>query len=354
MTQSSRLELLSVIVPAYNEEEVLQEFNRRLVAALQSLPFFCEIVYINDGSKDGTLEILRAISDEHENVAVIDLSRNFGKEIALTAGLDHASGDAVVVIDADLQDPPELIPDLVRMFKESDADVIYAQRVSRKGERAMKRLTAHLFYRVMNRVLSIEMPIDTGDFRLMSRRAVAALLQLRERHRFMKGLYAWIGFRQIAYRYERDPRFAGDSKFNYWRLWNFSLEGLTSFTIAPLKIATYIGGFTATCAALYGTAMIVGTLIWGNPVPGYPSLLVVTLLLGGLQLMTLGIIGEYLGRVFNEAKQRPLYFVQEYWPCRDVKSKKTGPAGIVKRSTLPSWERPRNPAVGGERGAAKS
>lgn len=321
MTQSSRLELLSVIVPAFNEEEVLPTFHRRLVAALELLPFFCEIVYINDGSKDGTLEILRGILDEHDNVAVVHLSRNFGKEIALTAGLDHASGDAVVVIDADLQDPPELIPNLVQIFKESDADVIYAQRAARRGETAMKRLTAHLFYAFMKRISSIEMPVDTGDFRLMSRRAVAALLQLREHHRFMKGLYAWIGFRQIAYRYERDPRFAGESKFSYWRLWNFSLEGLTSFTIAPLKIATYIGIIAAGCAAIYGTTMIIGTLIWGNPVPGYPSLLVVTLLLGGLQLMTLGIIGEYLGRVFNEAKQRPLYLVQEYWPRRDVKEK---------------------------------
>jgi glycosyltransferase involved in cell wall biosynthesis len=319
VTEISGPELLSVIVPVYNEEEGIREFNRRLVMVLRSLPFFSEIVYVNDGSKDGTLEILRSLSGEHDNVAVVDLSRNFGKEVALTAGLDHACGDAVVVIDADLQDPPELIPDLVRMFKESGADVIYAQRGDRAGETLMKRLTSHLFYRIMKRISGIEMPIDTGDFRLMSRRAVAALLQLREHHRFMKGLFAWIGFRQIAYRYERDPRFAGNSKFNYWRLWNFSLEGLTSFTIAPLKIATYVGTFTAAGAALYGTGIILGTLVWGNPVAGYPSLLVVMLLLGGLQLITLGIIGEYLGRVFNEAKQRPLYFVQGYWPCRGVK-----------------------------------
>jgi glycosyltransferase involved in cell wall biosynthesis len=182
----------------------------------------------------------------------------------------------------------------------------------------------------MSRVSGIEMPIDTGDFRLMSRRAVSALLQLREHHRFMKGLFAWIGYRQIAYRYERDPRFAGDSKFNYWHLWNFSLEGLTSFTMAPLKIATYVGAFTAACATLYGTVIIIGTLIWGNPVAGYPSLLVVMLLLGGLQLITLGVIGEYLGRVFNETKQRPLYFVQEYWPRRDVKGNNIGPVSAAK------------------------
>lgn len=318
MTEASSPELLSVIVPTYNEEEGIREFHRRLATVLRSLPFSSEIVYVNDGSKDGTLEILRSLSAENDNVAVVDLSRNFGKEIALTAGLDHACGDAVVVIDADLQDPPELIPDLVRIFKESGADVIYGQREGRAGDTLMKRLTAHLFYRIMRQISGIEIPIDTGDFRLMSRRAVAALLQLREHHRFMKGLFAWIGFRQIAYRYERDPRFAGDSKFDYWRLWNFSLEGLTSFTIAPLKIATYVGIFTATSAALYGTGIILGTLIWGNPVAGYPSLLVVMLFLGGLQLITLGIIGEYLGRVCNEAKQRPLYFVQEYWPCRNL------------------------------------
>jgi polyisoprenyl-phosphate glycosyltransferase len=336
VTDTSDLELLSVIVPVYNEEKSIREFNRRLVATLRLLPFLSEILYVNDGSKDGTLEILRSLSDEHDNIAVVDLSRNFGKEIAMTAGLDHASGDAVLVIDADLQDPPELIPDLVRMFKESGADVIYAQRAARNGEAPMKRLTALLFYRVMNRISGIKMPIDTGDFRLMSRRAVSALLQLREHHRFMKGLFAWIGFRQIAYRYERDPRFAGHSKFNYWRLWNFSLEGLTSFTIAPLKIATYVGVFAAVSAALYGTGIIIGTLVWGNPVAGYPSLLVVMLFLGGMQLITLGIMGEYLGRVFNESKQRPLYFVQEYWPCRDMKGNKIDLVGTVKPPASPT------------------
>lgn len=336
MTENCGLELLSIIVPVYNEADGIREFNRRLLAVLRSLPFFSEVVYVNDGSKDGTLEILRSLSAEYDNIAVVDLSRNFGKEIALTAGLDHACGDAVVIIDADLQDPPELIPDLIRMFVESGADVTYGQRTSRSGESLMKRLTAHLFYRVMNRISGIEMPIDTGDFRLMNRRAVSAMLQFREHHRFMKGLFAWIGFRQIAYRYDREPRFAGDSKFNYWHLWNFSLEGLTSFTIVPLKIATYVGALTATFAALYGMAIVIRTLIWGNPVAGYPSLLVVMLFLGGLQLITLGIIGEYLGRVFNESKQRPLYFVQEYWPPRNKKGSKVGLAGTVKLSTPPS------------------
>ena len=348
MIESSGLELLSVIVPVYNEEEGIREFNRRLIAVLGPMPFLSEVVYVNDGSKDGTLGILRSLSEEHDNVSVVDLSRNFGKEIALTAGLDHAYGDAVVVIDADLQDPPELIPDLVQMFEESGADVIYAQRVTRHGESRMKRLTAHLFYRVVNRISGLEMPVDTGDFRLMSCRAVSALLQLREHHRFMKGLFAWIGFRQIAYRYERDPRFAGPSKFNYWRLWNFSLEGLTSFTIGPLKIATYVGVFTALFSVLYGTAMVIGTLIWGNPVAGYPSLLVVILFLGGLQLTTLGIVGEYLGRVFNEAKQRPLYFVQQYWPSRNVRGSKVAPIGSGEPRTSPGPRYASNSGVGRE------
>jgi polyisoprenyl-phosphate glycosyltransferase len=348
MTESSRLELLSVIVPVYNEVDGLGEFNRRLLIVLRSLPFFSEVVYVNDGSNDGTLEILRSLSAEDENIAVVDLSRNFGKEIALTAGLDHACGDAFVVIDADLQDPPELIPDLVRVFEESGADVIYGQRTSRSGESLMKRLTARLFYRVMNRISGIEMPIDTGDFRLMSGRAVSAMRQFREHHRFMKGLFAWIGFRQIAYRYDRDPRFAGDSKFNYWRLWNFSLEGLTSFTIVPLKIATYVGALTAAVAALYGMAMIIGTLIWGNPVAGYPSLLVVMLFLGGLQLITLGIIGEYLGRVFNESKQRPLYFVQEYRPSRNREKSKANLAGMLHQVSRPACRTPAQ-EVGGIR-----
>jgi polyisoprenyl-phosphate glycosyltransferase len=333
VTERCGLGLLSVIVPTYNEEESIREFDRRLVAVLRSLPLLSEIVYVNDGSKDGTIELLRCLSVENDNVTVVALSRNFGKEIALTAGLDHASGDAVVIIDADLQDPPELIPDLVRVFKESGADVIYAQRATRLGESLMKRLTARLFYRFMNRISRIEMPMDTGDFRLMSRRAVSALLQLREHHRFMKGLFAWIGFRQIAYRYQRDPRFAGESKFNYWGLWNLSLEGVTSFTIAPLKIATYIGAFTAACAALYGVSITIGTLIWGNPVAGYPSLLVVMLLLGGLQLMTLGVIGEYLGRVFTETKQRPLYFVEEYCPSRHAKDRKLDTIGAANYPT---------------------
>ena len=241
---------------------------------------------------------------------IVDLSRNFGKEAALTAAIDHARGDAVVVIDADLQDPPELIPRMIELWQ-SGNDVVYAQRVSRAGESFLKKFTARMFYRIANSIGERPIPADTGDFRLMSRRAVDALKQLREKHRFMKGLFNWIGYNQIALPYEREERFAGETKFNYWKLWNFSIEGFTSFTIAPLKSATYLGLFSASMAILYGLYMIARTIFYGNPLPGYPSLIVVVLFLGGAQLMVLGVIGEYLGRTFNEVKGRPLYLMKE-------------------------------------------
>jgi polyisoprenyl-phosphate glycosyltransferase len=313
---NQEITLLSIVVPVFNEEAVIEEFNRRILAVINALPFASELIYVNDGSRDNTPAIIRGFLRESGNIALIDLSRNFGKEAAMTAGIDHAQGDAVAIIDADLQDPPELIPQLIGALLGSDYDVIYAQRTSRSGETILKKASAHLFYRIIRRLTGIDIPRDTGDFRLMNRRAVDALRQLREHHRFMKGLFAWIGFRQAALRYDRDPRFAGESKFNYWRLWNFSLEGITSFTTAPLKVASYVGLLISIGAALYGSGIIVGTLFYGNPVPGYPSLLVAVLFLGGFQLLTLGIIGEYLGRIFNEAKQRPLYFVREYIPRR--------------------------------------
>ncbi|MGH6890389.1 MAG: glycosyltransferase family 2 protein [Rhizomicrobium sp.] len=332
------IRLLSVVVPVFNEEAVIEEFNRRALAVLGELPFASELVYVNDGSADHTAEILRGLARRSGNVALVDLSRNFGKEAAMTAGLDHATGDAVVIIDADLQDPPELIPDLVRMYRSGDFDVIYAQRKSRSGETVLKRASAHLFYRIIGRLTGFQIPHDTGDFRLMSRQAVSALRRLREHHRFMKGLFAWIGFRQAALLYDRDPRFAGTSKFNYWRLWNFSLEGITSFTTAPLKVAAYVGLVTSVSAALYGIGIVVSTIVLGNPVPGYPSLLVVVLFLGGLQLLTLGIMGEYLGRVFNESKQRPLYFVRQHIP--------SGTAGeLATAASLVDTDRNPEPSV---------
>jgi glycosyltransferase involved in cell wall biosynthesis len=315
----SETALLSVVVPAYDEETVLPEFHRRLSAVLRSVPCQTEIVYVNDGSTDGTLIVIESLKKSDSSVAIVDLSRNFGKEIALTAGLDHASGDAVVVIDADLQDPPELIPELFRYFREG-YDVVYAQRISRSGEGILKRSTAHLFYRLIQRVSRVRIPEDTGDFRLLSRRAVESLKRFREQHRFMKGLFAWIGYRQKAVPYHREPRMAGHTKWNYWRLWNFALEGFTSFTIAPLKMATYLGVLTALAAFIYAVQIIYKTLVYGDPVAGYPSLMVVVLFLGGVQLMTLGVIGEYLGRMFDETKQRPLYFLNDYRPAETTQS----------------------------------
>jgi glycosyltransferase involved in cell wall biosynthesis len=305
--------LLSVVVPAYNEVEVLPHFHERLSAVLQDVSLQAEIVYVNDGSRDATLDIMRSLADKDERVAIVNLSRNFGKEIALTAGLDHAQGDAVILIDADLQDPPELIPVMLERWREGH-DVVYAKRISRAGESQLKKLTAFAFYRLIQRVSHVRIPPDTGDFRLLSRRAVTALGKLREQHRFMKGLYAWLGFPQISVPYQREPRYAGNTKWNYWRLWNFAIEGITSFTTAPLKVATYLGLVTAFAAFLYAAIIIVKTFVYGNPVHGYPSLMVVILFLGGVQLITIGILGEYVGRMFDETKRRPLYLVHEYQP----------------------------------------
>jgi glycosyltransferase involved in cell wall biosynthesis len=303
---------ISIVVPAFNEEEVLREFHRRITVVLDSLLYNAEIIYVNDGSSDNTLGVMLELKEKDSRVLIIDLSRNFGKEIALTAGLDHANGDGVVVIDADLQDPPELIHELIRHWEEG-YDVVYAKRISREGESLLKKATAILFYRFVQRVCDINIPEDTGDFRLLSRRAVDALKQLREQHRFMKGLFTWIGFPQKAVLYRRDARFAGKTKWNYWRLWNFAIEGITSFTIGPMKIAVYIGLSTSLLAFIYAVFVLSKALVYGDPVRGYPSLMVVILFLGGIQLLSIGIIGEYLGRIFNETKRRPLYFIKNYY-----------------------------------------
>ena len=250
-------------------------------------------------------------------VAIVRLSRNFGKEIATTAGLEHARGEAVIVIDADLQDPPEVIPRLVAAWREG-FDMVYAQRRARDGETWLKKATASLFYRLMQKLGRVPLPRDAGDFRLMSRRVVDAVLQLREQHRFMKGLFAWVGFPSKAVPYDRAPRQAGSTKWSYWKLWNLALEGITGFTVMPLKVSTYLGLLVATFAVIYGAQVVVRTLLFGNPVAGYPSLMAVILFLGGVQLVTLGVIGEYLGRVFNETKQRPLYLVRTLRPQHPV------------------------------------
>jgi glycosyltransferase involved in cell wall biosynthesis len=307
---------LAVVVPAYNEGEILCAFHARLSATLTELDdVLPEIIYVNDGSVDDTLLVLRAIQDADSRVTIVNLSRNFGKEIALSAGLDHANADAAIVIDADLQDPPELIPEFIRLWKQG-FDVVYGQRISRDGETMLKRSSAFVFYRIIAALSRVSIPRDTGDFRLLSRRAVESLRRLPEQHRYMKGLFAWIGYPQTALLYEREARGAGSTKFNYVRLWSFAIEGITSFSIAPLKIATYVGVFVALAA--FGGALFITyrTLIYGNPVAGYPSLMVTLLFLSGVQLICIGIVGEYLGRMFNESKRRPLYFLQDYLPAR--------------------------------------
>jgi len=323
------LSLVSIVVPTYNEAEVISEFNRRLGLVRQKLSVPSEVIFVNDGSKDRTLGLLRSFRAVDPTIGIVDLSRNFGKEIALTAGIDHASGDAVIVIDADLQDPPELIPEFIGRWREVDADVVYGQRVSRIGESGLKKASSYAFYRIINALGGRFMPVDTGDFRILSRRAVEALGEIRERHRFMKGLFAWIGFRQVPFFYERAPRFAGTTKWNYWRLWNFSIDGITSFSTLPLKIASYIGLGTAVIAIMYGCYIITQTIFFGNPVAGYPSLLVIILFLGGLQLIFLGIIGEYLGRMFNEVKRRPLYLVRRWDPSLQACKEKIDDPGAT-------------------------
>jgi len=302
---------LTVVVPAYNESEGLRDFHARLAAVLDGMELESEVLYVDDGSRDDTYAVMCALREADPRVSTLRLARNFGKELALTAGLDHVDADAAVVIDADLQDPPELIPTFVRHWREG-YDVVYGTRASRAGETGLKKLTASAFYRVMERLSSTPIPRDTGDFRLISRRALDALGQVRERQRFMKGLFTWVGFRQLPVLYHRDPRHAGQTKWNYWKLWNFAIDGITSFSGAPLKLATYVGLATAALAFIGALWVFGKALLLGDPVRGYPSLMVVVLFLGGMQLMALGVIGEYLGRLYVEAKQRPLYLVEEY------------------------------------------
>ena len=310
--------MLSVLVPVYNEIDVLPEFHRRLTGVLRDCVEAYEVVYVNDGSTDGSLAWLEGLCAEDPDAALVDLSRNFGKEIAMAAGLDHVRGDAVVVIDADLQDPPEVIPRLIEQWS-SGYDNVYARRRQRDGETWLKKASAAWFYKVIGRLSRVSIPQDTGDFRLLSRRAVEALRQLREQHRFMKGLFAWIGYPSIAVEYDRDPRLAGETKFNYWKLWNFAIEGITSFTIAPLKLATYFGLVVALVAFVAIIVLVAKTLMFGDPVKGYPSLMSAILFLGGIQLVALGSLGEYIGRMFNETKRRPLYFTKQYLPSRHVR-----------------------------------
>jgi glycosyltransferase involved in cell wall biosynthesis len=269
-----------------------------------------EVLYVDDGSTDHTRELLELASERDARVGFIRLSRNFGKEAAVSAGFAASRGAATVVIDGDLQDPPELIPSMLAAWR-GGADVVNMRRRARAGESWLKRATAFAFYRVMNRLSDVPIPVDTGDYRLLSRRAVDAINALPERSRMMKGLFAWIGFSQATIDYDREPRAAGRSKWRYWKLWNLAIEGITGFSVAPLKVATYVGFATALSAFAFAAFMLVKTLALGDPVPGFPTLIVVISFLGGLQLMAIGVLGEYLARLFVESKGRPLYLVDE-------------------------------------------
>lgn len=306
---------VTVVVAAYNEAQALPLLHPRIRAALDALADVQgRVLYVDDGSRDDTWEIMRALAADDPRVSLLRLSRNFGKEAALTAGLDRVDTGAAVILDADGQDPPELIGDFVRAWR-AGYDNVHGTRVERDGESWLKRATAHAFYRVIGRLSKTPIPADTGDFRLLSPRALAALRELRERHRFMKGLFGWVGFNQKSVPYHRDARVAGSSSFGFWKLWNFALEGITSFTTAPLRVATYIGVLTALLAFAFAIYIVGKALLFGDPVAGWPTMMTVILFLGGTQLVALGLIGEYLGRLYEESKQRPLYLVDAWQPA---------------------------------------
>ena len=315
---------LTLVIAAYNEADALPALQPRIAAALdlaESEGLEARVLYIDDGSRDATWEVLRGLAARDPRIGLLRLSRNFGKEAALTAGLDRIERGAALILDADGQDPPELLPQFIAKWREGFDDV-HGTRLERDGEGLLKRATAHGFYRVMGMLSKTPVPRDTGDFRLLSPRALAALRELRERHRFMKGLFGWIGFNQVAIPYHREARLAGRSKFGFWKLWNFALEGITSFSTAPLRAATYLGIATAFVAFVYGAWIIAKALLWGDPVAGWPTMMAVILFLGGMQLVALGLIGEYLGRLYEESKQRPLYLVDSWLPATGVSSQR--------------------------------
>ena len=312
-----RPQLLSVVCPVYNEESNVAAFFKRVSKVMRKHAQSFEVVFVNDGSCDGSLRVLKALHERHENIAIVDFSRNFGKEVAITAGLDHARGDAVVIMDGDLQHPPESIPDFIFGWREG-YDVVYGVRNNREGESWLRRSTAEVFYKIMQRIGEVEIPANAGDFRLLSRKAVDAVTTLREHHRFMKGVFAWVGFPTKAVPFDVEQRHSGTTKWNYWKLWNFSIEGVTAHTLAPLRVSTYLGLVVAALSFLYGFYIIVKAAIIGDPAPGFPTIATLVLFLGGVQLIVLGVIGEYLGRIFNETKGRPLYITNAVVPAREI------------------------------------
>ena len=301
---------ISVVVPLYNEQENIDALFRRLLAVLEALNTSYEVICVNDGSRDNTLKNLVEYHQLYPQIKVVNLSRNFGKDIAMSAGIDYSQGMAVIPIDADLQDPPELIAEMIEKWHEG-YDVVYASRRVRIGESWFKRFSAEGFYQVINKLSRVSIPPNTGDFRLIDRRVVESIKKMPERQRFMKGIFAWVGYKQTSILFDREPRYQGQTKWNYWKLWNFAIDGITSFSFLPLKVWTYVGLIIALVSLVYASFLILRTIIFGIDVPGYASLMVAILFLGGIQLLTLGIIGEYIGRVYEEVKGRPLYLVRD-------------------------------------------
>jgi len=321
---------LTVVVAAHNEALALPMLHPRLRAVLDTLEGIDgRVVYVDDGSTDTTWAVMQGLAEADPCVGVLRLSRNFGKEAALTAGLDVVDDGAVMILDADGQDPPELIPEFVALWQQG-YDNVYGTRLVRDGESWLKRSTAKAFYRVIGRLSKTPIPADTGDFRLLSPRALQALGQLRERHRFMKGLFGWVGFRRKALPYHRHARLIGESKFGFWRLWNFALEGITGFSTAPLRVTTYLGLAAASFAFLFALVVVLKAALYGDRVAGWPTMMAVILFLGGIQLIALGLIGEYLGRLYEESKQRPLYLI-DTWQAPFVADSAVHPIGGEQR-----------------------
>ena len=313
------MKTISILIPAYNEAPVLDQLMTRLGNLAQNVKDYeFEFLFVNDGSKDETLQMIKGFADIDPRVSYINLSRNFGKEIGMIAGLDHVTGDATVVIDADLQDPPELIPEMIKLWEEGYDDV-YAKRKSREGETALKKFTSRMYYKTLQSITRIPIQEDTGDFRLLDRRVVEALKEFRESQRNTKAMFSWVGFHKKEILYDRDPRAAGETKWNYVKLIELAIDGITSFTTAPLRIATYAGILVSLGTFIYLVILVFRTIFFGTDLAGYPSTMAVILFLGGVQLLSLGIIGEYVGRIFNETKQRPLYLIEEYHNGKNTK-----------------------------------
>lgn len=312
MCNESDKKLISILVPCYNEEAVLHLLYQRISAVIAPIEAYTfELIFVNDGSTDHTLDIIHELRAKDSRISYVNLSRNFGKEIAMIAGIDYLKGDAAIIIDADLQDPPELIPEMISWW-EKGYDDVYAKRRSRAGESMFKKWSSHAFYYILQKFTNIPIQADVGDFRLLDLQCLNALRLMRESQRYTKGLFSWIGFNKKEILFDRAPRAAGRTKWDYWKLSNLAIEGITSFTILPLRAASFIGCLLALIALIYMAFIVIRTLIYGGDVPGYPSLISIVLFIGGIQLLFLGVIGEYLGRVFNESKFRPLYLVKDY------------------------------------------